>query len=88
MAVQSGETVALGGLIRDKKEKTSTGIPILSTLPLIGPLFGARTDDADRTELLILITPRVVRNQAEARAVTDELRQRLRAVVPLERKVR
>ncbi len=87
VAVQSGETVALGGLIRDKKEKTNTGIPILSSLPLIGPLFGVRTDDVERTELLILITPRVVSNQAEARAVTDELRRRLRAVVPLERKL-
>ncbi len=83
VAIQSGETVALGGLIKDKKDRTKSGLPWLSQIPVLGALFG-KTDNTDtRTELLILITPRVIRNLHEARAVTDELRKRLRAVIPL-----
>ena len=87
VAIQSGETVALGGLIKDKKDHTKSGLPWLSQIPVLGALFG-NTDNIDtRTELLILITPRVVSNLHEARAVTDELRKRLRAVIPLGKKI-
>ncbi len=82
VAVQSGETVALGGLIRDNKTRGRSGIPILSSLPLIGALFGTRTDDSTRTELLVLITPRAISNQQEARAVTEELRRKIRPLIP------
>ena len=88
IAVQSGETIALGGLIRESNTRSNSGIPILKDIPVFGVLFGATSDDRDRTELLVLITPRVVSNQEEARAVTDELRRRLRAVVPLGEKVK
>jgi len=88
VAVQSGETVVLGGLIQDGLDEGSTGIPVLQNLPVIGPLFGVRSNTARRTELLVVITPRVIRNPDQARAVTEELRQRLRALGPLEVKVR
>ena len=87
VAIQSGETVALGGLIRDSKTASKSGVPILQHLPLIGPLFRDTTNTADRTELLILITPRVIRNMQEARDVTDELRRRLRTLAPLGRRI-
>ena len=88
VAVQSGETVALGGLIQDQETDSVSGIPILSDLPLIGNLFKVTEKATKRTELLVLITPRVVRNQAEARRVTDELRRRLSTVTPLEDRIR
>ena len=88
VAVQSGETVALGGLIQDTRTKVTQGIPLLSRLPIVGPLFGTKQDDTDRTELLVLITPRVVRNMDEARRVTEELRRRVRAVAPLGERIR
>ena len=88
VAVQSGETVALGGLIQDTRTRKTQGIPLLSRLPIVGPLFGSKQDDTDRTELLVLITPRVVRNMDEARRVTDELRRRVRAVQPLGERIR
>jgi general secretion pathway protein D len=87
VAVQSGQTVALGGLIRDSKGVTKSGVPFLQDIPVLGALFRNTTNDTDRTELLVLITPRVVRNEGEARDVTNELRRRLRAVTPLERKI-
>ncbi|MFB3149578.1 MAG: type II secretion system secretin GspD, partial [Alphaproteobacteria bacterium] len=88
VAVQSGETVALGGLIQDTRTKITQGIPLLSRLPIIGPLFGVKEDNTDRTELLVLITPHVVRNMEEARRVTEELRRRVRAVQPLGERIR
>jgi general secretion pathway protein D len=88
VAVQSGQTVVLGGLIQDALDKTSTGIPILHNLPIIGPLFGVRDNTGRRTELLVVITPRVIRSPDQARAVTEELRQRLRGLVALDERVR
>jgi general secretion pathway protein D len=82
VAVQSGETVALGGLIREQRNATRTGIPGLRDLPVLGPLFGLTDNSDGRTELLVLITPRIVRNSEEARAVTAELRGRLRGLQP------
>jgi general secretion pathway protein D len=76
--------VALGGLIRDRTEEREAGLPLLSQIPILGNLFKTTADRSTRTELLVLLTPRVVRNQTEAREVTDELRRRLSNVVPLE----
>ena len=87
VAIQSGETVALGGLIRDSKTSSKSGVPILQHLPLLGPLFRDTANTADRTELLVLITPRVIRNMQEARDVTEELRRRFRTLIPLGRKI-
>ena len=87
VAVQSGQTVALGGLIRDERSKGSAGIPFLSRIPYVGFLFGNKSEQALRTELLVLITPRVVPNQDEARRVTEELRRRLRTITPLEDRI-
>ncbi len=88
IVVQSGQTVALGGLIEEKENKTSTGIPFLSRIPILGALFGSKSDTNERTELLILITPRVIRNQREARVVTEELRKRVRALIPLDERIK
>jgi general secretion pathway protein D len=82
VAVQSGETIVLGGLTRETTSRSRSGIPGLVDLPIVGPIFGSTTDNVGRSELLVLITPRIVRNSIEARAVTNELRQRLRAVLP------
>lgn len=83
IAVQNGETVALGGLIRDRLEEGRTGIPLLGDIPLVGNLFRTTDNSASRTELLVLIKPQVVRNQEDARAVTEELRRKLPAIFPV-----
>lgn len=82
-AVQDGQTVALGGLITDSRNNANNGIPWLHDLPGLGWLFGTEDDSVNRTELLVLITPHVVRNRDEARAVTAELRRKLPLVAPL-----
>ncbi|MEJ1970192.1 MAG: type II secretion system secretin GspD [Rhizomicrobium sp.] len=83
VAVQDGQTIALGGLIKDNQSNGSTGIPFLRTIPVLGNLFGATNDEHDRTELLVLLTPHVVRNPTDARAVTEELREKIQGIVPL-----
>lgn len=80
ISVQSGETIALGGLIQESIQTSETGIPYLSRIPILGNLFKSSKDIELRTELLILITPRVVRNFEEARLVTQELRERLKGL--------
>ncbi|UEM24398.1 type II secretion system secretin GspD (plasmid) [Skermanella mucosa] len=77
VAVQDGESVALAGLIRDSLGDGVTGIPVLSDIPVLGNLFKTTITQRRRTELLVLLTPRVIGNRAQARAVTDELRRRL-----------
>jgi len=77
IAVQDGQTLAIGGLISDTRTKTRSGIPYLMDLPYVGPLFSLRNDQVDRTELIVLITPRVVHDEREADSVTEELREKL-----------
>ncbi len=78
--VQDGETLVIGGIITDRKERSRTGIPYLMDIPVLGRFFGTTTDNIDRTELVILITPHVIRNTEEARSVTDEFKERLSTV--------
>jgi len=77
VAVKSGETVVLGGLIRDNKSNSNVGIPILRDIPLVGKLFGSESDNALRTELLVMITPTAIYTPEEARSVTEEMRRKM-----------
>jgi general secretion pathway protein D len=85
VAIRSGETVALGGLIRESTTGGKQGIPALNDIPFLGVLFGTTSADSRRTELLVLLTPRVVRNDEEARDATADLRRKYQALVDLER---
>nr|WP_101926237.1 MULTISPECIES: type II secretion system secretin GspD [Luteimonas] len=84
-AVQAGETVMLAGLIRDEVGKTSGGIPGLSRIPVVGGLFGSQSSRTERSEVIVLLTPTIVRNPMEARQLTDEYGKRFRALQPLNR---
>ncbi len=84
-AAQDGDTVMLAGLISDGVERGANGIPGLSRIPVIGGLFGTQRSHTTRNETIILITARIVRNNAEARGLTDEYSRRFRAMEPLHR---
>jgi len=77
VTVQTGETLVMAGLISDKSAHATNGLPLLSKLPLIGGLFGTLDDTDNRTELIILITPRVLKTVNQAAEVTDEYRRRI-----------
>ncbi|HST45587.1 MAG TPA: type II secretion system secretin GspD [Luteimonas sp.] len=83
--VQSGDTVLLAGLITDGVERGSVGIPGLSRIPVIGALFGTQGSRTERSEIVVLITPTLVRNPQESRDLTDEYGRRFRAMEPLNR---
>jgi general secretion pathway protein D len=83
VAIGDGQTIALGGLIQDSRQTDKTGIPLLSDIPVIGALFGTRNNQLTRTELIVMITPHIVRDRRDAEAVTEELRQKLRLAVPV-----
>ncbi|MGN6481227.1 type II secretion system secretin GspD [Luteibacter sp.] len=82
VAVQSGQTVLLGGLIRQIDGTTDTGIPGLNRIPIFGRLFGTTSRSRDRTELIVLITPKVITNGDEAKQVTDEYQQKFESLRP------
>ncbi|MFC3228227.1 type II secretion system secretin GspD [Marinibaculum pumilum] len=86
VAVHDGETIALAGLIDDRETRGNSGVPWLQEIPVLGYLFGTRNDTRRRTELLVMITPRVVRGRFDGEAVTDELRERMLQVAPLARR--
>jgi general secretion pathway protein D len=84
IAVQDGQTVALGGLIRQRDTRGRSGIPLLSRIPVIGRLaFGNTNNEGARTELLVLLKPTVVRGVEDARAITEELTRKLQSLKPL-----
>lgn len=82
-AVQSGDTIMLAGLITDSGTDGSSGIPGLSRIPVVGALFGQKSRTSRRSEVIVLLTPSIVRNSQEARNLTDEYSQRFRAMEPL-----
>lgn len=83
VAVNSGETIALGGLIRDSKSNGVQGVPVISDIPVLGNLFKTTTEEMRRTELLVLLRPRVIRDRTDARLVSQDIRSRLKALESL-----
>ncbi len=78
--VHDGETLVIGGLIGENRSKTRSGIPYLMDLPVVGRFFGTTFDDTTRTELIMLITPQVIRGRDESRRVTEEFKAKLNSV--------
>ncbi|EKE75968.1 type II secretion system secretin GspD [Gallaecimonas xiamenensis] len=80
VAVQSGETLVLGGLIRENKSNDSGGVPGLRHIPVLGWLFGSKGTSNRRTELVVMLTPTAVGSREEAREVTEEYRSKLKGM--------
>ncbi|MFT0891561.1 secretin N-terminal domain-containing protein [Pseudochelatococcus sp. G4_1912] len=74
---QSGRTILLGGLIQDRFEKNESSVPVLGKTPILGDLFTSKTDRVRRVELLIMLTPRVIRNTSQLEDITKLLRSKL-----------
>ncbi|HEX6768911.1 MAG TPA: SPOR domain-containing protein [Candidatus Binatia bacterium] len=78
--VNDGETLVIGGLIGELKRKGRVGVPYLMDIPVIGRFFGTTSDESTRTELIMLITPRVIRNRTDSRLVTADFKAGLEKV--------
>jgi general secretion pathway protein D len=81
----SSQTLVLGGLIQNKRTSIRTGVPLLHRIPILGFLFGFKEERIEKTELVLVITPRVVGTAVEAARITDEMR---RATPELEESIR
>jgi general secretion pathway protein D len=80
IAIQSGQAVVLGGLIRDSKTVSTTGVPWLSDIPKVGDVFKTHDNQTQRTELIVMITPRVVWDRSEAREASDEIQSKMQSI--------
>ena len=79
-AVLSGHTLIIGGLISEQQNKSKEGLPFLSQLPLIGPLFGVTTDEVKKTELVVMVTPHVISSPDEADSITQEFQNKVKTI--------
>jgi general secretion pathway protein D len=80
VVVKNGDTIALGGLITESITKSKNGVPFLQSIPLIGNLFRDTDNTKTRTELILLITPRVLRDDTEFQSVMDDLRNEFKSL--------
>jgi general secretion pathway protein D len=86
VTVQDGDTIAIGGFIQEQYGKTLTGVPLLNRVPLLGSLFGSRSVSKGRTELVILITPRVIYDTNQMSDAAEEVKTNLKQIQKLMRK--
>jgi general secretion pathway protein D len=77
VAVKDGETIILGGIIRNTVSSTVKKVPLLGDIPFLGNLFKSTTKGNQRTELLVFLTPRVVRNPDDASKLRQQLQDKL-----------
>jgi general secretion pathway protein D len=78
IAVASGQTVLLGGLISETQSRTRNGIPVLEEVPVVGNFFSTNDRSTMRTEIIVFIEPLIIRNNGDASKVAEELRAKLR----------
>lgn len=80
--IKDGETVVIGGLLKDVKSRGRIGVPFLSSIPVIGLLFQRRTDDTEKVDLLIFITARIIKEGEFSDAYIATLEERLSTLEP------
>jgi general secretion pathway protein D len=83
VAVQSGQTVFLGGLISEQDSRGRTGLPFLNRVPIIGPLFGSKSKATFRSETLVMITPTVIESSVDLREISKDMESEFSRVPPL-----
>ena len=82
LLAKDGQTIALGGLTDKQRDVQSGGVPILSSIPFLGGLFGRQARNTTETELFVFLTPRVIRTDEDAERLTDPMRKRADQVKP------
>lgn len=78
ITMQDGDTIAIGGIINESQSQSSSGVPGLHKLPIIGAVFGNRSYSKDRTELIVFMTPRVIFDNTDLLDASEELKARVR----------
>ncbi|WP_321475905.1 type II secretion system secretin GspD [uncultured Paludibaculum sp.] len=83
VTVQDGDMTAIGGIINETNTSTTTGIPILGRIPILGYAFANRSSNRERTELLVFITPHVIYDTNEMTDASDEMMSKMRRLQKL-----
>jgi general secretion pathway protein D len=81
IAIASGQTVLLAGLIQEQQDLTRGGIPLLDQIPTLGDAFSHQNKNITRTELIVFIRPQIIRDSVDAHFVAEELRTKLRGTI-------
>jgi general secretion pathway protein D len=81
LTVGDGQTIVMGGLMREKEEKGRSGVPFFSSIPVLGFLFGKDTTERVKVDLMIFITPRVIVNLSDVDAITQEFQQKVNKII-------
>jgi len=84
ITVRDGDTIAIGGIIQESQLYSQDRVPILGKIPILGAAFGSTKQSTSKTELVILLTPRVIYDENELTTVSDEFRSRLKSLRGLE----
>ena len=77
LSIMEGQTIVIGGLIQETKNQTSSGVPFLSKIPILGALFGYQSYEKKKTETLLLMTPHVITDLDQSIAITREFREKV-----------
>jgi type II secretion system protein D len=80
--VETGQTIVIGGIIKDSRTKERTGVPVLQDLPLVGSLFRSDSDVTERTELMVFLTPFVVTTDEQLRRISESRQRQVRSEFP------
>ena len=85
LTVQDGDTVAIGGFIQETYSQSSSGVPFLHRIPILGAAFGSKSISKARTELVVFLTPRVIYDTNQISDATDEIKSGLKHIQKLDR---
>jgi general secretion pathway protein D len=77
LTIQDGDTVAIGGFIQEQSGSASDGVPLLHRIPILGGLFGSKSQNKARTELIIFLTPKVLYDSNQVMEATEEIKSNL-----------
>jgi general secretion pathway protein D len=83
ITMQDGDTIAIGGLISESNSYSTTGIPVLNRIPVVGALFGTRSYSHDRSELVLFMTPHVIYDTNDLLEASEEVKMRVRKLLKL-----
>jgi general secretion pathway protein D len=83
VTVQDGDTIAIGGIIKESDTYSSAGVPFLHRIPILGAAFGAKSTSKERTELVVFMTPRVIYDTNGIAEASDELKSKLKRLTKI-----
>lgn len=83
VTVRDGQTIVIGGIIKESKTRTIKGVPLLSSIPLIGEVFKSRVNETRRTELMVFLTPHILKGEEGVDSVTDSAKKSLSIEPPV-----